>query len=179
MAGRYIKDGVASGRLRSASEGKMPMFGKRISSGAATAPSTPARAANPPQQQGPANQPAPAQQSVVPQQLPTAKPKVSKDKIDQFNALKMRLHRKLIDQLDLSHLVGEEDALREQVKEIVSQLADQENTLLNFGERQRLINEVLDETFGLGPLEVLLADPTINDILVNGPKQVYVERRGN
>jgi pilus assembly protein CpaF len=91
----------------------------------------------------------------------------------------MRLHRKLIDQLDLARMSSEDDGLREQVKELVSQLADQENTLLNFNERQRLINEVLDETFGLGPLEVILADQTISDILVNGPKQVYVERHGN
>lgn len=103
---------------------------------------------------------------------------VSKEKIEQFNSLKMRLHRKLIDKLDLTRLVGDEDQLRAQVKELVSQLADQENTLLNFNERQRLINEVLDETFGLGPLEVLLQDPLISDILVNGPKQVFIERRG-
>jgi len=105
-------------------------------------------------------------------------PKLTNEKIEQFNALKMRLHRKLIDQLDLTRMVGEEEALRAQVKEVLSQLADQENTLLNFNERQRLINEVLDETFGLGPLEVILSDPTVSDILVNGPKQVYVERRG-
>lgn len=107
-----------------------------------------------------------------------ARPKVSKEKSEQFNALKMRLHRKLIDQLDLARMVGDDDTLREQVKEIVAKLADQENTLLNFNERQRLVTEVLDETFGLGPLEVLLSDASISDILVNGPKQVYVERRG-
>ena len=45
-------------------------------------------------------------------------------------------------------------------------------------ERERLIDEVLDETFGFGPLEVLLKDPTISDILINGPHKVYVERRG-
>ncbi|MEK7757600.1 MAG: CpaF family protein, partial [Planctomycetota bacterium] len=106
------------------------------------------------------------------------KPKVSKEKVEQFSTLKMRLHRKLIDQLDLTRMVGDDETLRAQVKELVSQLADQENTLLNFNERQRLISEVLDETFGLGPLEVILADPTISDILVNGPKQVYVERHG-
>lgn len=108
-----------------------------------------------------------------------AKPRVAKEKTEQFNALKMRLHRKLIDQLDLARMVGDEETLREQVKGVVAQLAEQENTLLNYSERQRLINEVLDETFGLGPLEVILADPSISDILVNGPKQVYVERGGN
>jgi len=104
--------------------------------------------------------------------------KVSKEKIEQFNTLKTRLHRKLIDQLDLARMVGDEDALREQVREVVAKLAEQENTLLNHNERDRLVNEVLDETFGLGPLEVLLSDPSISDILVNGPRQVYVERRG-
>jgi pilus assembly protein CpaF len=113
------------------------------------------------------------------QQAAPARPKFSKDKIEQFNKLKMRLHRKLIEKLDLSRMVGEEEALRDQVKDILSQLADQENTLLNFSERQRLISEVLDETFGLGPLEVLLGDPAVSDILVNGPRQVYVERHGN
>jgi pilus assembly protein CpaF len=111
------------------------------------------------------------------QRLPR-RPKVSKEKVEQFNVLKMRLHRKLIDQLDLARMAGDDETIREQVKELVSRLADQENTLLNFNERQRLIAEVLDETFGLGPLEVILGDQSISDILVNGPKQVYVERRG-
>jgi len=60
----------------------------------------------------------------------------------------------------------------------VEHLCDSENTMLNRSERERLIDEVLDETFGLGPLEALLKDPTISDILINGPKNVYVERRG-
>jgi len=149
------------------------MFGRRSTSNVAPPPTPP-----------PA--PAPAPTSAKPPIAPTkptapaqpAKAKVSKEKTEQFNSLKMRLHRKLIDKLDLTRMVGDEETLREQVKELVSQLADQENTLLNFNERQRLIGEVLDETFGLGPLEVILADPTISDILVNGPKQVYVERRG-
>ena len=144
------------------------MFGKRPANASApttTAPPAPAPPIKPPI----AVRPAPPQ---------PAKTRPSKEKVEQFNALKMRLHRKLIDKLDLTRMVGDDETLREQVKEVVSLLADQENTLLNFNERQRLINEVLDETFGLGPLEVLLADPTISDILVNGPKQVYVERRG-
>ncbi|MFQ5493859.1 MAG: CpaF family protein [Phycisphaerae bacterium] len=106
------------------------------------------------------------------------RPKVSKDKVEEFNALKMRLHRKLIEKLDLARMVGDDATLREQVKAVVAQLADQENTLLNYNERQRLVNEVLDETFGLGPLEVILSDPAVTDILVNGPNQVYVERGG-
>ncbi|MFQ6048645.1 MAG: CpaF family protein [Phycisphaerae bacterium] len=98
--------------------------------------------------------------------------------MNQFYELKARIHRKLVEQLDLSSLSHDTQELREQVREMVRELAEQEEALLNFGERQRLIAEVLDEAFGLGPLEVLLADPTISDILVNGPKSVYIERRG-
>jgi len=148
------------------------MFSKRPASNVTAPPPPTAPAATPPKKAQP------HRPTITSRPQSTMGPKVSKEKIEQFNALKMRLHRKLIDQLDLTRMVGEEDVLREQVKEVVSQLADQENTLLNFNERQRLISEVLDETFGLGPLEVILADPSVSDILVNGPKQVYVERRG-
>src|ERR1700745_4320465 len=57
-------------------------------------------------------------------------------------------------------------------------LCDTENPLLNRIEREKLIEEVLDETLGFGPLEILLKDPTVSDILVNGPHKCYVERRG-
>ena len=84
----------------------------------------------------------------------------------------------MVSQLDLTRRAGDDDTLREQVREVVVHLCEQEDTLLNYNERQRLINEVLDETFGLGPLEILLTDPSITDILINGCSQVYVERRG-
>jgi pilus assembly protein CpaF len=105
--------------------------------------------------------------------------KPSRAKQDAFNELKTRIHRKLVEQLDLTALEGDDAQLRATVGEAVSQLAEQENSLLSFNERKRLVNEVLDETFGLGPLEVLLADPLITDILVNGPQQIYIERGGN
>ena len=68
--------------------------------------------------------------------------------------------------------------LRREIRLVVEHLCDTEDTLLNRNERERLVDEVLDETFGLGPLELLLKDPTISDILINGPKHIYVERRG-
>jgi pilus assembly protein CpaF len=70
------------------------------------------------------------------------------------------------------------DTLRREIRLVVERLCDTENPLLNRMERERLIDEVLDETFGFGPLEMLLKDPTISDILVNGPHKVFVERRG-
>ncbi len=104
--------------------------------------------------------------------------RVTADRLEQFNELKTRIHRKLVEQLDLTSLNADDDTIRAQVREVVSELCEQENALLNYNERQRLISEILDETFGLGPLEVLLSDPTISDILVNGPRNIYVERKG-
>jgi pilus assembly protein CpaF len=102
-----------------------------------------------------------------------------KNQSADFEALKRRIHTKLVDKLDLTR-VGEleGDVLRREIRLVVEHLCDTEDTLLNRGERERLIEEVLDETFGLGPLEFLLKDPTISDILINGPKNIYVERRG-
>src|ERR1051326_3670774 len=96
-----------------------------------------------------------------------------------FEELKRLIHGKLVDKLDLSRvsdLAGE--TLRREIRLVVERLCDTENPLLNRMERERLIDEVLDETCGFGPLEMLLKDPTISDILVNGPFKVYVERRG-
>src|SRR5215467_9188267 len=96
-----------------------------------------------------------------------------------FEELKRIIHSKLVDKLDLSRvsdLAGE--TLRREIRLVVERLCDTENPLLNRMERERLIDEVLDETFGFGPLEMLLKDPTISDILVNGPHKIYVERRG-
>ncbi len=93
--------------------------------------------------------------------------------------LKQRIHGKLVDKLDLTK-VGEleGDVLRREIRMVVEHLCDSEDTLLNRAEREQLVSEVLDETFGLGPLELLLKDATINDILINGPKNIYCERRG-
>src|SRR5438105_13673786 len=93
--------------------------------------------------------------------------------------LKRLIHGKLVDKLDLSRvsdLAG--DTLRREIRLVVERLCDTENPLLNRMERERLIDEVLDETFGFGPLEMVLKDPTVSDILVNGPHKIYVERRG-
>src|SRR6187551_618350 len=100
-------------------------------------------------------------------------------KAEEFDLLKRRIHNKLVDKLDLNR-VGElqGDVLRREIRLVVEHLCDTEETFLNRQERERLIEEVLDETFGLGPLEFLLKDHTISDILINGPKNIYVERRG-
>ena len=96
-----------------------------------------------------------------------------------YQDLKTILHRELITQIDLEKLTTLEDVrARSQVREVIQGLIVKLDTPLSTVERDRLSREVLHEVFGLGPLEPLLQDVTINDILVNTCKQVYVERNG-
>ena len=112
--------------------------------------------------------------------LPNAPAALSqKDKEAEFESIKRRIHGKLVDKLDLSRIGElEGDVLRREIRLVVEHLCNTEDTYLNRSERDRLIEEVLDETFGLGPLEMLLKEPTISEIMINGPKNVYVERSG-
>ncbi len=92
-----------------------------------------------------------------------------------FEALKRSIHGKLVEKLDLSRLgdlAG--DTLRREIRLVIEHLCDSENALLNRSERERLIEEILDETFGFGPLEMLLKEPGVADIMINGPKNVFV-----
>jgi len=96
-----------------------------------------------------------------------------------FQELKLRLHKKLVARVDLSTLAGlEASFLKEQIREITELLIAEENLMLSSENRQRLITEIQNETLGLGPLEQLLADDHISDILVNTYDQIYVEKFG-
>lgn len=97
----------------------------------------------------------------------------------EYQQVKADLHRKILDRLDLEKLgrtAG--DAARDEVLLLVRTTINSEAVPLSFAERERLAREILDEIFGLGPLEQLLKDPTISDILVNRFDRVYVERAG-
>jgi pilus assembly protein CpaF len=97
----------------------------------------------------------------------------------EFEKLKQRIHSKLVDKLDLSHIGDlEGEVLRREIRLVVEHLCDTEDTFLNRNERDRLIDEVLDETFGLGPLELLLKEPSVSEIMINGPKNVFIENGG-
>src|SRR5580704_6711496 len=96
----------------------------------------------------------------------------------EYQELKFTLHRKLVDKINLEALATiDNQRVRAEVRQAVISLIDSEPTLLSSLEKQQISDEVLDEVFGLGPLEPLL-DPGISDILVNTYKQVYIERRG-
>ncbi len=97
----------------------------------------------------------------------------------EYQEFKFALHRKLLDRINLealSSMAGER--VRAEIRTAVAKLVEEEKTPLSLVEKDRIIEEILDEVFGLGPLEPLLQDPTISDILVTTPKLVYVERGG-
>src|SRR5215471_5886809 len=106
-------------------------------------------------------------------------PMMTPMKSTNYEQVKSAIHRRLIQKLNLGKLTeSNRDDVRREVTQILEALVIGESTPMNLQERERLAQEVLDEVFGLGPLEPLLADPTISDILVNGHKSVYIERRG-
>ena len=130
-----------------------------------------------------ASAPKPAPKPVV-----DAKPKVAamptpqdkeRKRRERLMEIKVELHKQLLDNLNLSALeTAPEKELRAEIQSIASEVLSEMNVVLNREERQSLNSELFDEVTGLGPLEPLLKDDTINDILVNGPKQIFVERAG-
>jgi pilus assembly protein CpaF len=97
----------------------------------------------------------------------------------EYQQVKADLHRKILDRLDLEKLGRTPSAAaREEVLLLIRNTVNSEAVPLSFAERERLAREILDEIFGLGPLEPLLKDPTVSDILVNRYNKVYVERAG-
>ncbi|MBP2293763.1 CpaF family protein [Azospirillum rugosum] len=117
--------------------------------------------------------PAPAPEPTAP-----ARP-VSFEDSERYIDLKVSLHRKLIDVINLAALDKmERDDIAREVNEILGDLLADEQIALNAGERSRLTRDIIDELLGLGPLEPLLKDPTVSDILVNTHAQVFIERRG-
>jgi pilus assembly protein CpaF len=96
-----------------------------------------------------------------------------------YLAVKGELHQQLLDDLDRRGLLGaDEEQLTEIVREFVDQSLELQDLPLNNVERGRLVDDLLEETLGVGPLAAVMADPAVTDILVNGPHQVFIERFG-
>jgi pilus assembly protein CpaF len=110
------------------------------------------------------------------QVVPMDKERKCKDRIGD---LKLELHRVLLDSLNLAALENaSETELRQEIQAITSEFLEEKAIILNREDRQILNKELYDKVTGLGPLETLLQDDTVNDILVNGPQQIFVERDG-
>jgi len=98
---------------------------------------------------------------------------------DRYFELKSEIHRKLIGVLHLDRVSTiPKDRVRAEIGRVVERLLEDERVPMNTAEQNRIVEEVLDEVLGLGPLEPLLKEPSISDILVNGPGKVYIERNG-
>ena len=98
---------------------------------------------------------------------------------DTYIALKVLLHQKLLENINFSAIDKlEPSELKLQIGEMVHELLAEEQVPLNMKERNQLVSDIIDETLGLGPIEPLIKDPTVSDILINTDCQVYVERKG-
>ena len=112
-------------------------------------------------------------------QLGDAAPDVAGTPTRAYQDTKARIHQVLLGRLDLEAMESlSPESLKEELRQMVERLLVEENLVLNAGERRNLVRDIQYEMLGFGPLEPLLADPTVSDILVNTYKQVYVERKG-
>src|SRR5690606_958425 len=104
---------------------------------------------------------------------------IAADHTAEYRRIKSSLHVKILEEIDLERLDRmQPEQARNQIRNMVSARLENDNTPLAFTERRKIIDEILDELFGLGPLEPLLLDSQISDILVNGYSSVYIERQG-
>jgi len=109
----------------------------------------------------------------------SSKPTRAARRSDSFQDLKARIHRKLIERLDPDTLENvDRETLKEQIRPVIETLLAEEGVFLPADDRERLIRDVNNETFALGPIEPYFHDPDVADILVNGPSQVFIERFG-
>ncbi|GIX03186.1 MAG: type II/IV secretion system-related protein [Planctomycetaceae bacterium] len=104
---------------------------------------------------------------------------IQNDPRQSFQLLKTRLHRQLVDALDLSRAAEmPEDQFRQHVRALAAWLCEQQDVKLPVEWRDRMVQELLDEIYGYGPIDPLMRDPDISDVLINGPDCVFVERHG-
>jgi pilus assembly protein CpaF len=105
---------------------------------------------------------------------------IEADAVSSVDQIKVELHRRLVERLDLAALerIKDQQVLLAQIRQAVLEFLRSEQAPLSAAEREDIVEQIVYEVTGLGPIEPLFRDPTISDILVNGPKDVYVERRG-
>ena len=96
-----------------------------------------------------------------------------------YKDMKSKIHTQILEEMDLESLNRlQEDVARNRVRDAIREILHRERTPLTLNEREQMVNEIANELFGLGPIEPLLADSTISDILVNGPDKIYIEQQG-
>src|SRR5690349_8405750 len=115
----------------------------------------------------------------APQLEPTFRPSpVQTQATEAQRSLKDRVKRKLISELDPSVDTNKIDEVRQRLKSLFDQIIEAENLVLTRAEKERLFEELAADVIGFGPIEPLLSDPTVSEVMVNGPKKIYFERKG-
>ena len=100
------------------------------------------------------------------------------ERANYLSGLKVKIHQKLVERLDVQNLrTMPPETVRGEVRMLIRDLCQSEKGLINGSDQEKLMDDVMDETFGLGPLEILLKDPTISDILVNRWDRIFCERQ--
>ncbi|CAN5884659.1 CpaF family protein [soil metagenome] len=157
--------------------GRSPFNPKPVASEPLTAPEArPGLGGVPATTAAPTTSPPPPPPPPPKSREPEAKPDPA---VEKFEAIKRLIHNKLVDRLDFNCICEmDHGTLRTEIRGVIEMLCDAEDPMLNRSERKRLVDEILDETFGLGPLEILLKDDTIGDIMINGPRMVFIEKNG-
>ena len=131
-----------------------------------------------------AMRPAPVETATLRKPMPLARAKAQatdkdRKRKERLQEIKLELHQELLDNLNLAALEkASENDLRKEINAISTEVLEEKAIVLNRQERNQLFHELYNEVTGLGPLETLLQDDTVNDILVNGPQQIFVERSG-
>ncbi len=128
----------------------------------------------------PAQPPAPTSAAAERLGRPLQSRRIDIETLSPVDQLKVDLHRRLIDRLDLEALerIDDENVLVSQIRNAVADFLRGEQTPLSQAEREEVIEQIIYEVTGLGPIEPFFRDKSISDILVNGPKEIYIERRG-
>ena len=107
--------------------------------------------------------------------------KIQQIQEDPYASIKSKIHSRIIDEIKSDALKDLDDdgseALEHEITSIVENILNEENSYITKNERQKIISEIIDETIGLGPINPLIHDPTISEIMVNGPNKVYVEKK--
>src|SRR5436305_957758 len=117
--------------------------------------------------------------TLIPQPEPTFRPTpVLTQATEAQRSLKDRVKRKLISELDPSVDSNEIEEVRHRLKSLFDQIIEAENLVLTRAEKERLFEELAADVIGFGPIEPLLGDPSVSEVMVNGPKKIYFERKG-
>jgi pilus assembly protein CpaF len=152
-------------RARPAAEGEAPAQGGTPAASPPSAPQTPVPTAGAPAAPPPAAAPGRPFLGALPAR-------------ESFREAKYRVQNRLINELDPKLDLSNQVEVRRQIEELFGKIADEEGLALTRAERVRMLEQITDEILGLGPLEPLLRDETVTEVMVNGPQQVYIEREG-